>query len=443
MMMISNSARKPNYTQTARYFRTTKPIVEQLVPLPPPTLRNPNPMYRLAFGAMTAKEDISFPRLHDMMTRGPLQSTFIFPDTGVITTSVPQQFWDVCVGRQIAFTEMTAAELNGWFGYPMHNGYLHSWLPRAMRECLQKQASVKTPFRSVQVVGDIASQLVPFTVSVAERSRLQKYGFDHYVNFLSLRKRLGRRVFRELQTELGREPTDNEFKQKLARDYHPRISSIAFKGWKDWGKRNYLADEELVVLSVITAVMTGMPALILTRDTDVFENFAKLCHELTADYAAFRFGEVHSANPEGCPMFSRNIGNLGKEIGLVGDAVHQVFISQEDMDGLPPYSHTPVHTFCVLLGNTVIDPKVSIAGFCVETEMEGLLFVKGRTNGRNTERFGKENLRVGTSLTDGVKILLMRAEEKPIDYEGVSTTWIDLQHALKCDPIMIRKRRAL
>jgi len=79
-------------------FRTAKLIADHLVLRPLPTISNPNPMLRLSFGVMTAKEDMSLQHLHLLMTRGPLQASLIFPDTGVITTALPQQFWNVALG---------------------------------------------------------------------------------------------------------------------------------------------------------------------------------------------------------------------------------------------------------------------------------------------------------------------------------------------------------
>ena len=49
------------------------------------------------------------------------------------------------------------------------------------------------------------------------------------------------------------------------------LGPIAFKGWKGQGKRNYLADEELVVSAVITAIMTGESTTILTWDNDLLD----------------------------------------------------------------------------------------------------------------------------------------------------------------------------
>src|SRR5439155_23098135 len=100
--MVYNPVRTPNSTPFVRHFKTAEPIAHRLVLAPQPTIRNPNPMPRLSFGVLTPKEAMSLQRLHQLMTRGPLQASMIFPDTGVVTTALPQQFWDVAGGRQLA-----------------------------------------------------------------------------------------------------------------------------------------------------------------------------------------------------------------------------------------------------------------------------------------------------------------------------------------------------
>src|SRR5207302_1618673 len=109
----------------------------------------------------------------------------------------------------------------------------------------------------------VCNRLEPFRVGVLKKGEMMRYGYEYYVNLLSVRKRIGIRVAKQLQTELGGSPTDHEVRNRLNRDYHPRVGPIAFKGWKDKGKRNYMADEEMVVSAVITAIMTGGTTTIL------------------------------------------------------------------------------------------------------------------------------------------------------------------------------------
>ncbi|MEZ6090307.1 MAG: hypothetical protein R3C05_20220 [Pirellulaceae bacterium] len=119
-----------------------------------------------------------------------------------------------------------------------------------------------------------------------------------YVNVLSIRKRLGIRVARELSAKLNRIPTENEMRRELQRQSDERVAPLAFKGWKDQSKRNFSADEELVVSAAINAIMSGETTVILTRDTDVFEQFAKLMEILTSNYMCYRFGLVRHFNTD-------------------------------------------------------------------------------------------------------------------------------------------------
>jgi hypothetical protein len=55
-------------------------------------------------------------------------------------------------------------------------------------------------------------------------------------------------------------------KKSPRRDYHERVTPIAIEGSKRAGVRSYTADEELIVSSAITAIMTGQATMILTRE---------------------------------------------------------------------------------------------------------------------------------------------------------------------------------
>jgi hypothetical protein len=442
--MVYILGRKPNYTPIAKHFKSATPISERFIANPAGNRRPPGPcrMMRLSFGALTAKEDRSIHDLYNLIARGPLNSTFVFPDTGFITNAIHPGFWTLGAGRHIAFPEMTIAELSGWSSYPMHNAYLHSWLPRALRQCAASPIQTGSLYRVHNVLGAIGYDLVPFSVAIADKGRFRPYGYDYYVNLLSLRKRLGLVVFRELQNKLGRAPTEQELKQHLNNKYHPSAANIAFKGWKDQGKRNYLADEELVVTAVLTAIVIGKETLVLTWDTDVFDQFTKLVQTLSSNYTCFRVSEVHFHNPEDCPMWPMEIQqDPNVEIGFEGKTIHHVVLPESEKDQLWPQSFTPVHAYCVLLGNNCVEPKVSIAAFCLETEMTWMLEAKGVTGGKNTVHFPGRNMAVGTSLSDDkIHILFILGKERYVNYESINVSWIDLQHVLKPDPLIIRRR---
>lgn len=396
-------------------------------------------MSRLSFGVMTAKEDRSIEDLYHLLTTGPISADLIFVDTGFVTTRIHEQFWELFPHQVLCFTEFIVAELSGWTARPIHNSYLHNWLPRAIEECEASDAT-QGVFRSSRVLASLCNRLTWINVGLTNRNVIEDFGFDYYVNLLSLRKLAGVRVSKELLRELGREPTENEVRNRLNHDLHQRIAPIAFKGWKDRHKRNFLADEELVVSAVLTAILTGETTAILTRDTDVFEQFTKLFELLTNDYACYRFGIVRHFSPKGVPMFPLSISPGAEEPhGFLGTEVEHVVLPRHEVERLPPSTHTPVHCFCVLVGNTCDDPKISIVGVCLEREMDALLEVKSKATGRNTEYFGNKNVIAGVHVQpDRNGILFTLGEELIIDYEGVQQTWYDVQRAMKGDPLLQR-----
>jgi hypothetical protein len=444
--MIHVLGLRPNSTPVSKHFHSAKPVVEQLTAVPRTKRRaGRRSILRLAFGALTPKEDRSIPELFSLINRGPLNSKWIFPDAGFITSPMHPRFWTLGRERRIGFSEMTIAELSGWFSFPMHNDYLHMWLPRAVTRCQAEPISEGGCYRVASVLGTVGSALAPFSIAIADKSSFKQFGYDYYVKLLSLRKKLGVVVARELRTSLGRDPTDEQLKQHLHNKYHPRIATIAFKGWKDQLKRNYLADEELVVTAALTAILSGTETLILTWDTDVFDQFAKLMELLAQDYICFRFSECHFHNPEGYPLFPLDISaDSSDDFPFVGNSIKHAVFAYQDGEGLPPYAFTPVHAYCVLLGNHHLAPKISTAAFCLEAEMADLLRIKGATDGKNTARFPGQNIIAGSATGNrGFGTLMVLGEEKHVSYENVIVSWSDLQRALKSDPPVIRKRSLL
>lgn len=426
-MAIIDPTREPNRTPVARQFATAKTIGEKHILAPKRLPDGSLPMARLTIGAMTDKEERSIRELYNYITRGPLNPRFIFPDRGFVTTTVQQQFWELGNQRVIAFPEIMVAELTGWIGVPFRNSYLHSWLPRAFEKC-RTDARKDGPLYIANVLGLVFNRLQPFNVAVLNKADMLPYGYDYYVQLLSVRKRVGIRVAKDLHAELVREPTEIELRNRLQRDFDTRIVPIAFKGWEGRGKRNFMADEELVVSAVITAIMTGQHTMVITRDNDVFDQFTKLFELIVADYFCLRFADVLRYNPN-TPMQPTLIEH--EEFTITDSVV----ISRDDMEGLPPYEHTPVHCFCALVGSHCTDPKISIAGYCLEKEMNRLLLTKTETGGKNTSHFPGKNVAGGDWHGEkGHGSLFVRCEEKLRDYEGVSVTYRDLQRALQGIP---------
>lgn len=427
MIYIPN--RLVNHTPVARHINKSKPLVNEVVSKPKLIPGSNVPMLRLSIGVMTGKEQRSIRELYEYINYGDISPRFVFPDTGFITAPVQQQFWELGKHRVISLPELIVAELSGWLTTPYNNAYLHSWLPRAIEKCRSSEALVDSPFRGADVLGLICNRFHPFHVAIQIRSEMLGYGYEHYVNLLSVRKRLGIRVGNQLTEELGREPTDSELKCRLHQDFDARSLPIAFKGWKDRGKRNFMADEELVVSAFITAIMTGQHTLVLTRDTDVFDQFNKLFELLVSDYYCYRFGAALHANPSGLPM--QSFPGSAMDIGIL-DCQDALMIPKSEVERLPPSNFHPVHIFCALVGNTCVDPRISLAGVCLEHEMHPLLKCKSETGGKNSPYFPDQNIITGINMdAEKLATVFMRCTEEQINFEGVSLTHLDLRHALQ------------
>lgn len=397
-------------------------------------------MARLTFGILTPKMDMPITDLNRLITDGKMRSDYLFPDTSFITTRLQERFWLLRSSAVLTFPEMTVAELSGWLRSPIHNEYLHNWLPRALDKC-RTEPYVDGPLHQSHVLGLVGGLLHPFNVAILRYREMQQYGFEYYVNRLSVRKRLGIRVGRNLQAAIGRPPTESEVKKWVHENHHPRAATLAAKGWTDKGKRNYTADEEIVVSAFINAIMTGRTTTILTWDNDVFEQFAKMAEVITSDYMCWRFGLVHHANPTENPLYSLNLTTTEMQnLGLRGTTVEHLIIPEEEAERMPPTEFTPVHCFCVLVGNTCYEPKVSIAGYCLEREMEYLLRTKAATGGKNSEHFGNRNIQIGHDAKDGTRRLFFAlGEEVMIDYEGITISQIDLTHTLRDKVAIVEK----
>jgi hypothetical protein len=420
-MAIIDLTRKPKATPVARQYATAKVIGEMKIVPPKPGPDGRISMARLSFGVLTEKEDRSVRELYNYITHGPFNPRYLFPDTCFITSAVQQQFWEFGSQRFVAFPEAIVSELSAWLETPFRNSYLHSWLPRAFERC-GTAGHADGPCRIANVLGLVFNRFQHFNVAILRKAEMLAYGYDYYVQLLSVRKRIGIRIAMGLAAEQGREPTDAEMKTRLQRDFDERVASIAFKGWKDQAKPNFMADEKLVVSAVVTAIVTGQPTLILTRDNDVFDQFTKLFELIIPDYYCYRFAEVLYHNPD-APMFPDEFEQDGIKF------IDSVVLPRDEVDRLPPYEYKPVHAYCALVGGPCTDPKISLAGYCLEREMTGLLETKTETNGKNTRHFPGRNIGLGATGF-GNRTLFARCEEGMTDYEGVSVTTRDRHHAI-------------
>jgi hypothetical protein len=84
---------------------------------------------------------------------------------------------------------------------------------------------------------------------------------------------------------------------------------------------------------------------------------------------------------------------------------------------------------------------VSIAGYCLEQEMQDLLFTKAATNGKNSEYFGNRNVVIGSNFDSSeLSTAFIIGEESYVDFEGISVSQIDVMQSLKSIKSVIELR---
>jgi hypothetical protein len=222
----------------------------------------------------------------------------------------------------------------------------------------------------------------------------RRHGFDHYFNLLAYRKIRGEELHADLETRLGRPPAEGEFKAECQSQFGDRGQGLAYKGWTERTKPNRFADEEMVVLAVLTALMRGVDAVIFTRDTDIEEQFLKLMLFLHHDYRAMFLADRYAANPR---IFDfRRLDAPPGNAHVDDDHILVREVPMERIEALLPLGYRPLHLHSVTTSGNPGDQRVAPLTYCAESGIKRLLELKARTGGLNTDRVGGLNARLGT-----------------------------------------------
>jgi hypothetical protein len=162
------------------------------------------------------------------------------------------------------------------------------------------------------------------------------------------------------------------------------------------GSPNALNDEQLVLMAILTAIMRGTEVFIVTRDSDVLEQYFKALCLMKENYRAMHVAKLYAASPYTMPF---------REVPIVNDGVHipefsgTSFLQFEttDVDFNPlPARFNFVNVYCLLLGGKPPDMRVTYSCFCAEKEMAEMLEVKARTGGLNTDKLDGRNCTIRT-----------------------------------------------
>jgi hypothetical protein len=282
-------------TVSSRFLNERPPLAARQTSPPrfdvPP---NRAPIPRLAFREH-AKMDWSTADLAHAIGVAALRDAVLFLDTNVFTTALDPLVWEAIYTKRVFVTPGVWKEIQPWLKTPFRN--------KLARDCVyaavQKQVDWHAVAQRAASLEEAEAELANIQVLFLDES-FSNHGYDYYLRLLALRKAVGPSAVSFLTTRLGRGPTNDEFLAEVQRRFGMRGLHMAKKGLKDSNSPNVLNDEQLVLMAILTAIMRGTEVLIITRDTDVLEQYYKALVLMKEHYRAMCVGELYGANPQRC-----------------------------------------------------------------------------------------------------------------------------------------------
>jgi hypothetical protein len=258
--------------------------------------------------------------------------------------------------------------------------------------------------------------------------------FQYYVSLLGFRKRMLSLAISRFIGQQGREPNAAELaglKKDVHLGYGPRGYLLAKKGEETKAPENFLTDEKLVYTAVASALRSGDPVHILTKDEDIQEQFYKLIWLLDTHYRGMLIAKAYAADGSRFEAFPMPMGEPGFT-GSFHDADNLLIRRSATLTEVLPPTFTRVAIHCSVLGERLTEMT-----FIAEREMAELLTIKGKTHGLNTDLFGEMNCQaslypvdVALNFRSCAALALERRHSLPGSAAQVSV--LDVNQAIAC-----------
>jgi hypothetical protein len=386
---------KKNYTTTSRYLNDAKPIGWSHATVPPVwvTPFGMTPIPRLGCGLPSEKLDVSTTQLAAILRTFPQPQAIIFPDTNFFSRKIDKSIWDAVLTRRVAITPLVWQELQPWLKNPHYNHEIRDVVLEA-RESFD--ASQRCSDHLIRNPGNAPLHQRIIFLDVSDD--FTKYGYDHYLSMLKVRKLVGREIDAELRAKHGQSYTKSQFNAACQQRFGERGFRVAKDALDKIDSPTFFADEQLIVMAAQTAVLSGQETFLLTWDTGVQEQYFKLHHLLIGDWCACCAGYAADAFPETLPLRRTVVPPDRRDDPtnpVCGDEIITAMISQKDFQSeILVQDFSPVCTYCLLIGGDSNGLKVSEFAFCLEGQLTTVLEVKSLTNGQNTPSHGSRNCHV-------------------------------------------------
>lgn len=322
------------------------------------------------------KQPLTYDDLAKTIDRLPEGTLFVLDNCFIPRHEIDRCVWDALLKKRIVISPFVWKELQDWLTTPFSNKHV----TKLFREAEGKNDS--------PIILDHETHWPPGC----------QFARTYYVTLLSSRKQRSHSLVDSFKTTFGRSPTTRELDNLWQRSGKERDFQLLRKGYDDFGKDNYFADEDVVVTAAMTAFVIGRDTVILTRDGDVFDQFIKFTGLLTWHYQAMLFADLYATAPGRFTTKSMPIGIPELEAFFFPEECTLVKKHVGNLDhfttAILPSNCCPISLTCVLFGGNPPDLSRSFARFVGEKDIGRLFNVKGQTKGLNTDKLGGMNCHV-------------------------------------------------
>jgi hypothetical protein len=358
-------------------------------------------------------------------------------DTNIFTKHLELNLWDAFCKRRIVIVPGVWKELFPWLKTPFCNQGIRDSVVAALNRQISRARQVQeSGLPNIQLE---ESNLPNIQVQMSTLDQeFMNHGYDYYIKLLTLRKVMGPLANAVLTKQLGRAPTRNEFVAEVQGRFGERGLLMATKGLDAANSPNKLTDEHLVVSAVLTALIRGSEAFIVTRDPDVLEQYVKLISLIKEHYRAMLAAEQYASNASAMAFREVPVKNDGVHIPeFTARSVLEFETTDAEFNPLPQKFHF-VNIYCMLLGGEPTNMKVTFCAFCAETEMARALRMKASTNGLSTDKFNGRNciIRTAPLTPDNHRVIVSIGEEMTLPFGPMGRIGVnDFFNALQCNEL--------
>lgn len=267
----------------------------------------------------------------------------------------------------------------------------------------------------------------------------QALGVEYYINLLAERKRVSTTLIDSFARKHGRQPTTTEKNSLFQKGWMERDFFLLKKGEEELRTGgNFFTDEELVVVACAVGLASGLDTVIVTRDHDVFDQFAKLTKLLVVHYQGLLFADRFADSPHAYNITPMPVGvpRLDAYFHAKNSVLVRKPVENPDlfMEWLLPPNFAPVRLSCILLGGEAPPLSFEYLEFRAEKDLERIIAMKGKMRGLSTDRIIGRNCHT-TGYPLGIPdprshVLVVQDYEKYMSDGTLGFPLLDMMHAI-------------